>query len=1112
MGLAPLDDAAIAAACGHETFRRGLDYARSGRVRQVTWSESGNTLSALVQGNRPHPYLVGISTSTTDSGQEILVGHCTCPMSLMCKHVAAALIIGREGGTDGSRALAPTSTWRRAIESIVQPEIGLDHAPMALQLTVQPPLKSDAYANGRKRYRLGARPMLMGAKGRWVNSGVSWHQLRYLRQAANPDHVRIATRMLSLHPSTSFSYYGGNAQWLDLAEIDGQALWSVLQDARRTGMPLIIEDKAQSPVSFIDEPAQVALDVIRTRSGLDITPELWFGEDVMSFPRLEIIGHPGQAAFAWQLDPVNGKANEITLLSLANSIPDDLADLLVAESSIHVPIDEVAEFLLEGYPALARHYRIGSQDASFAPPSPPRPTLHLVIVHHRIRADASWDLQAIGPMIDLQWGWSYSGNETGTTVNQQVQPLRGSGRSGAYRDFSAEQAVLAELDWLIDAQPMLAVPGTHTLAERASLGGRAMIDFLNQDLGDLRERVETIVVERASGSEFINAAYLEAVGEPEIAVRMEQRPGSWDWFDLQVTITIAGEEIPFELLFRALAMDQEVLFLPSGAYVSLDSADHERMERLHALRALIEEARELRDTSREPLGISRYQVDLWNDLIELGVVDDQSARWQQAVSQLVTGEAYQPDPLPVDAILAEPRPYQSEGYAWLSYLRAHGLGGVLADDMGLGKTLQAIMTMVHGRQDGDAPYLVVAPTSVMGNWARECARFAPSLSTELITETSQRRGQPLAETVSGFDVVITSYALLRLGSEEFEALEWSGLWLDEAQFVKNRQSQAYGCARRLRTPFKVAITGTPLENNLMELWSLLSITAPGLFPNPDRFAEYYQRPIEREQDAERLALLRRRIRPFMLRRTKEEVASDLPPKQEQVLELDLHPKHQKVYQRHLQRERQKVLGLIGDLRKHRFEIFKSLTMLRQLSLDASLIDESYANIPSTKLDALVEMLEDIVAEGHRTLVFSQFTGYLAKVRTRLSSAGIQAAYLDGRTRKRDEAIDAFVSGSAPVFLISLKAGGFGLNLTAADYVILLDPWWNPATEAQAIDRTHRIGQSKKVMVYRMVARDTIEERVMALKEHKAALFDAVMTGTSATGAALTADDIRELLG
>ena len=250
----------------------------------------------------------------------------------------------------------------------------------------------------------------------------------------------------------------------------------------------------------------------------------------------------------------------------------------------------------------------------------------------------------------------------------------------------------------------------------------------------------------------------------------------------------------------------------------------------------------------------------------------------------------------------------------------------------------------------------------------------------------------------------------------------------------------------------------------------------------------------------------------MLRRTKEEVASDLPPKQEQVLELDLHPRHRRLYDTHLQRERQKVLGLLGDMDSNRFQIFQSLTMLRQLSLDASLVDDKNAGIPSAKLDALMEMLDDVVAEGHRVLVFSQFTRYLALARARLDAAGIRHAYLDGSTRNRQRVIDAFRGGDAPVFLISLKAGGFGLNLTEADYVVLLDPWWNPATEAQAVDRVHRIGQDKQVMVYRLVSRGTIEEKVMALKAEKAALFAGVMSDAGAAGTGLSADDIRELLG
>jgi SNF2 family DNA or RNA helicase len=314
----------------------------------------------------------------------------------------------------------------------------------------------------------------------------------------------------------------------------------------------------------------------------------------------------------------------------------------------------------------------------------------------------------------------------------------------------------------------------------------------------------------------------------------------------------------------------------------------------------------------------------------------------------------------------------------------------------------------------------------------------------------------------------------------------------------------------LDTPFKLAITGTPMENNLMELWSLLSITAPGLFPNPTKFGEYYQRPIEKGGDAELLARLRRRIRPLLLRRTKEDVVPDLPPKQEQILELELHPRHRKLYQTYLKREQQKVLRLLDDVDRNRFTILQSITLLRQLSLDPRLVDEKHSGIPNVKIDVLLEQLQDVIAGGHRALVFSQFTAFLDLVRSRLDAEGVSYSYLDGATRKRTKVLEEFKSGATSVFVISLKAGGFGLNLTEADYCFLLDPWWNPATEAQAVDRTHRIGQTRQVMAYRFVARDTIEEKVMALKERKQQLFAGVFDADAAFSSALTAADIRAL--
>jgi SNF2 family DNA or RNA helicase len=432
--------------------------------------------------------------------------------------------------------------------------------------------------------------------------------------------------------------------------------------------------------------------------------------------------------------------------------------------------------------------------------------------------------------------------------------------------------------------------------------------------------------------------------------------------------------------------------------------------------------------------------------------------------------------------------------------------------MGLGKTLQALSLIAHARAEAPGePFLVVAPTSVVSNWLAEAARFVPSLTVRGVSTTRQS----LAKLAHGADIVVTSYALFRLGIDNYRALGWSGLVLDEAQFVKNPASKAHEAALSLQVPFKLAITGTPMENSLTDLWSLFHIVAPGLFPSGRRFAEEYVRPIasgeSTEHAAQRIAQLRRRIRPLMMRRTKDLVAAELPAKQEQVLQVELAPRHRKLYDTVLQKERQKLLGLIEDLDRNRFIVFRSLTLLRMLSLDASLVDEAHADIPSSKLDALFDQLDDVVAEGHRALIFSQFTSFLRKAASRLDAAGIAHEYLDGSTLHRGDVISRFKSGDAPVFLISLKAGGFGLNLTEADYVFLLDPWWNPATETQAVDRTHRIGQTRPVNVYRLVATGTIEEKVMALRDRKARLFDAVMDDDAVFSTALTADDIRGLL-
>ncbi|MFA7267685.1 MAG: DEAD/DEAH box helicase, partial [Candidatus Nanopelagicales bacterium] len=779
---------------------------------------------------------------------------------------------------------------------------------------------------------------------------------------------------------------------------------------------------------------------------------------------------------------------------ISPTIARDVASL--AESpGVAIPAEDLAEFQFSYYPLIRDQAGVVSGDGSVELPEISAPKLKLAVTF------------APKHLVTLDWAFTYSVGDRDVEFQLTDSALVG-------RDTKAERDLLEMLDDL--GADALWNPLFHGLARRTSVAlvGMDTSDFARKALPELiaDPRIDVVV----SGEP---ADYSEADAPPLISVTTSDSEDP-DWFELNVAVSIDGESVELAPLLLALGSGDEYLLLDSGTSFRLDRPE------LNSLRDLIEEARGLADTSGNSLRLTRLHVGLWEDLVNLGVVAEQSTRWRDSVRQLLSASALAtldaevgseaaPLALP-DDFGTELRPYQQAGYEWLCQLWDLRLGGILADDMGLGKTVQTLALAsraAHARQLGanGTPLLIVAPTSVVATWAEQAQRFCPQLRTATINETQNRSGVPLSEAADGADIVVTSYALFRIDAEAYQQIPWSGLVLDEAQFVKNHQSKTYQAARRLKADFKLAITGTPMENSLMDLWSMLSIAAPGLFPNPKRFTQDYLKPIEQGKDPEVLDRLRRRVRPLMLRRTKDQVALDLPPKTEQVLHVPLHSRHRRIYDTHLNRERQRLLGMLDDMNRNRIEILKSLTTLRQLSLDAALLDPAHdQKVPSAKIDVLVEQLQEVAAEGHRALVFSQFTRFLGRVRDRLSAEGIQTCYLDGRTRDRQRRIDEFVNGTAPAFLISLKAGGFGLNLTAADYVYVLDPWWNPAAEAQAVDRTHRIGQERPVMVYRLISTGTIEEKVMALQDRKRELFAAVMDGGT-TGAPLTPDDIRALL-
>ena len=934
-------------------------------------------------------------------------------------------------------------------------------------------------------HRLGVRPVARTARG-WARKDITWTNLPHLvnRLHLHAEQHRWFCEFGAIDRALKSTTPRRDPDWIFLDDFANPVLWTLLEQTTELQIRLV------GTGSGFDvrrgQVAALALDAERGTDGIRIAPRLTVDGSPVAVGHARPIGRHG-------IYVVNPATPRHLLLAPTDEplTTEQLALLASAAGPTTVPADEVEEFLRNYLPGIQDHVDVSSVDGSLQLPPPAPPRLVLTVTHLPRHT------------ISLSWQWRRGRHPAAAPPLVDLLP-----------DGLLPPGWTQGIDTSSGGVP---VPATLRGIDAAEFAARALPRIA---------ALQGVLVETHGTA----PDYRELTGTPRLSVTTVPSEKN-DWFDLGVTVTIDGRVIPFLPLFKALAKGSRRLLLVDGSYLSLNQPA------LKALSDLIEESRDLQEWEPVP-SISRHQLSLWSDFEDVADEAVPAVEWRALLA-----DARRDNPRPVPAptgLQATLRPYQQDGFAWLAYLWRHQLGGVLADDMGLGKTVQCLALMQHVAETetdpARRPFLVVAPTSVTANWAAEAARFTPGLVVRQVSATQGAGKVQLATLVSGADVVITSYALLRLDSEAYHAIAqdvgWAGLVLDEAQFVKNSGSKVHAAALDLPVRFKLAVTGTPLENSLTDLQALFAIVAPGLFASAPRFFNDYVRPIEQSRPgiargvgagdavavnaavrAERIATLRRRIRPFLLRRTKGLVAADLPAKQEQTLRIDLRPEHRDLYDLFLQRERQKLFRLLGeDMNRNKFIVFRSLTLLRLMALDASLIGDEYAGIASSKLEALLEQLGDVVAEGHRALVFSQFTSYLSKVAAQLDATGIGHVYLDGSTRDREKAVEEFKQGDAPVFLISLKAGGFGLNLTEADYVFLLDPWWNPASEDQAIDRTHRIGQDKQVMVYRMVAADTIEEKVLALQERKAHLFDAVIDDEAMFSATLTADDVRQLLG
>ena len=586
------------------------------------------------------------------------------------------------------------------------------------------------------------------------------------------------------------------------------------------------------------------------------------------------------------------------------------------------------------------------------------------------------------------------------------------------------------------------------------------------------------------------------VGESSLEIKVNE---SIDWFDIHAVVRFGDYEIPFNELRKLINKKSKEIKLPNGEIAVIpDSWLTDYAE----LFAFMEE-----DGQGQNLKLKKHHLSLIEDLRNGQLAQVTMDRKLQKLQGFEEIEDYE---LP-KGFKGKLRPYQKAGYNWMRFLAEYSFGGCLADDMGLGKTVQTLALLQSQKSEGAIQTsLLVMPTSLIYNWQIEASKFTPKLKV-LIYSGTQRDKNP--ETFAKYDLVITSYGITRIDIDILNTFYFNYVILDESQAIKNPDSIIAKSVGKLKSRHRLILTGTPLENSTMDLWSQLSFVNPGLLGAQKYFKNEFQLPIEKQQDIEKTRKLNVIIKPFILRRQKSQVAKDLPEKIESVKFSEMTPDQAEKYEEVKSFYRNKILDTIetSGIRKSQMLLLQGLTQLRQIANHPKMVDEDFEG-DSGKFEDIRYMVESALSEGHKVLIFSQFVKHLTIVRKYLDDKGMSYAYLDGSTKDRQGQVDSFQNNKdIKLFLISLRAGGLGLNLTEADYVFLLDPWWNPAIEEQAVDRAHRIGQKKTVFTYKFIARDTVEEKILALQKNKLKLASDLISTEESFMKKLTTEDISELL-
>jgi len=1075
-----------------ELFALGENLYEDGRV-QVT-ELTADSAFCVVQDK--HPYRIEIRVA-----KSFLYLKCDCRYAfrgLICEHDIAACLAVRD---ILQQRLPPT--WRHQINTVI--DASLQSAPK------KPPLRfllffslQETETYGYSTWKIIPYQISGSVLARFhVDLEESYDELKLKGlleeipqlitsvktpyQMLNPESCincspqSVSFANLLMERSRIYNFYGTS-----------NPLNEYLSIIATTQSPLYIgnqQNPIQTPINIFIEGADLSLRLDRNDRGIRIQSHIRVNKKLIDI----YIGKEGQlqiinASPLWILI-------EDYLIKLAEATQIDLIRAFLASPEINIPTRDEGLFQQKYFLSLAEKFNLEGDLVEWQ-------TIESEPVKRVYLSEAE-----SGVMAELRFGYGdaevfYDPKIPDETILQKPDSwtLQRIKRQIEFEKETFED--LASAAYGLKRMPNAPKPGLLNLRARIH-----PVDFLLHSVRRLAANSFEVY-----GEEKLTTARVNR-NTPTISFQIAS---GIDWFDVKAIVNFGELELSLKEFRRALRKKERFIKLPDGTIGVIPEEWREEYKHLFALG----------EETEEGIRLAHHHVSLIDHALASAEKSNFDLAYSQYRDRLMNFFGIEPVDLPVHFI-GDLRPYQKAGYDWLHFLHQYNFGGCLADDMGLGKTVQALVffqslkeqieaqagkTIPSGensRPASSGTILIIVPRSLLVNWQREAARFTPKLRILEYFE-ADRPKEPLI--FDQYDIVITTYGVMLRDITILQKFNFHYILLDESQAIKNPISQTARSARLLKSHHRLVLTGTPVENSTQELWSQFAFLNPGLLGNFEYFKTEFMLPIEKKSDEGTTQILRRMIYPFILRRTKDQVAPELPPRTERILYCDMEPAQRKLYNRTRDYYRGLVLGMLEKegINNARFRILEGLLRLRQISNHPRLVDDKFHG-ESGKFEFLLETIETLQAEGHKALIFSQFVQMLRLVREPMDDQNIPYVYLDGHTRNRMELVDTYQNNPyIPFFLISLKAGGQGLNLTAADYVIHIDPWWNPAVEMQASDRTHRIGQEKPVFIFKLITRDSVEEKILQLQEKKRRLVDQLITTESGFLKSLTSEDIQDL--